>query len=43
MTVPPFDVPYARVAVVTDSQGAVYVSDTMNNRIQKFVMPPAPQ
>jgi len=30
------------IGVATDAQGAVYVSDTMNHRIQKFVLP-APQ
>jgi uncharacterized protein (TIGR03663 family) len=29
------------IGIATDKQGAVYVSDTMNNRIQKFVLPPA--
>jgi hypothetical protein len=27
------------IGVATDAQGAVYVSDTMNHRIQKFVLP----
>jgi uncharacterized protein (TIGR03663 family) len=27
------------IGIATDKQGAVYVSDTMNNRIQKFVLP----
>jgi uncharacterized protein (TIGR03663 family) len=29
------------IGITTDKQGAVYVSDTMNNRIQKFVLPAA--
>jgi DNA-binding beta-propeller fold protein YncE len=29
------------IGVVADAQGNVYVSDTMNNRIQKFTLPPA--
>jgi uncharacterized protein (TIGR03663 family) len=28
------------IGIATDAQGAVYVSDTMNNRIQKFILPP---
>jgi uncharacterized protein (TIGR03663 family) len=28
------------IGIAADAQGAVYVSDTMNNRIQKFVLPP---
>lgn len=28
------------IGIATDAQGAVYVADTMNNRIQKFVLPP---
>ncbi len=28
------------IGIATDKQGTVYVSDTMNNRIQKFVLPP---
>jgi uncharacterized protein (TIGR03663 family) len=28
------------IGIATDSSGAVYVSDTLNNRIQKFVLPP---
>ncbi len=27
------------IGIATDQQGAVYVSDTMNNRIQKFILP----
>ena len=27
------------IGVATDAQGAVYVSDTLNNRVQKFVLP----
>lgn len=29
------------IGIATDQQGAVYVADTMNNRIQKFVLPAA--
>ncbi|MFQ5666497.1 MAG: flippase activity-associated protein Agl23 [Candidatus Binatia bacterium] len=29
------------IGIATDSQGAVYVSDTMNHRIQKFLLPAA--
>ena len=28
------------IGIATDAQGAVYVADTMNNRIEKFVLPP---
>jgi sugar lactone lactonase YvrE len=28
------------IGIATDSKGAVYVADTMNGRIQKFVLPP---
>jgi len=28
------------IGIATDTQGAVYVTDTLNNRIQKFVLPP---
>jgi uncharacterized protein (TIGR03663 family) len=31
------------IGIATDAQGAVYVSDTLNNRIQKFILPPAKQ
>ena len=27
------------IGIATDAKGAVYVSDTMNNRVQKFVLP----
>ena len=27
------------IGIATDAQGNVYVSDTMNSRIQKFVLP----
>lgn len=30
------------IGIAADSQGAVYVSDTMNHRIQKFVLPAPP-
>jgi len=29
------------IGIATDAQGAVYVADTMNHRIQKFMPPPA--
>jgi len=28
------------IGIATDKQGAVYVADTLNNRIQKFTLPP---
>jgi len=28
------------IGIATDKQGAVYVTDTMNNRVEKFVLPP---
>ena len=28
------------IGIATDKQGAVYVADTLNNRIQKFALPP---
>ena len=29
------------IGIATDAKGAVYVSDTLNNRLQKFMLPPA--